>query len=174
MSHMGIVRAFGQVASHLASHLPAGEGYGAGVSVGVPVSVVVLVGTLVAVGVAYSSTVGSAPGVGVGGEVGVGETAGKRAIAAAVRCWASHSSNFLLRASCSCTSVLSTVRLFTLAESLGGVESLIEHPAIMTHASVPPEVRNELGLTDNLIRISAGIESVDDLIEDLDRALAAV
>lgn len=70
--------------------------------------------------------------------------------------------------------VLSTVRLFTLAESLGGVESLIEHPAIMTHASVPPEVRNELGLTDNLIRISAGIESVDDLIEDLDRALAAV
>ena len=70
--------------------------------------------------------------------------------------------------------VLSTVRLFTLAESLGGVESLIEHPAIMTHASVPPEVRNELGLTDNLIRISAGIESVDDLIEGLDRALAAV
>ncbi len=67
---------------------------------------------------------------------------------------------------------LERVQLFSLAESLGGVESLIEHPAIMTHASVPPEVRAEIGLTDNLIRVSAGIESARDLIEDLDRALA--
>lgn len=66
---------------------------------------------------------------------------------------------------------LERVELFSLAESLGGVESLIEHPAIMTHASVPPEVRAGIGLTDNLIRVSAGIESAKDLIEDLDRAL---
>jgi cystathionine beta-lyase/cystathionine gamma-synthase len=54
---------------------------------------------------------------------------------------------------------------------LGGVESLIEHPAIMTHASVPPEVRAQIGLTDNLIRVSVGIEAVEDLIADLDQAL---
>jgi len=66
---------------------------------------------------------------------------------------------------------LESVRLFTLAESLGGVESLIEHPAIMTHASVPPEVRAQIGLTDNLIRVSVGIENVEDLIRDLDQAL---
>ncbi|MCC7433251.1 MAG: cystathionine gamma-synthase [Methanoregulaceae archaeon] len=66
---------------------------------------------------------------------------------------------------------LSTVKLHTLAESLGGVESLIEHPAIMTHASVPPEVRAQIGLTDNLIRVSVGIEAVEDLIADLDQAL---
>lgn len=66
---------------------------------------------------------------------------------------------------------LEKVKLFTLAESLGGVESLIEHPAIMTHASVPPEVRAQIGLTDNLIRISVGIENVDDIIADLDQAL---
>lgn len=69
---------------------------------------------------------------------------------------------------------LSTVKLHTLAESLGGVESLIEHPAIMTHASVPPEVRAQIGLTDNLIRVSVGIEAVEDLIADLDQAFAAV
>jgi cystathionine gamma-lyase len=69
---------------------------------------------------------------------------------------------------------LSSVRLFTLAESLGGVESLIEHPAIMTHASVPKEVRESIGLTDSLIRISVGIEGVDDLLRDLDQALNAV
>jgi cystathionine gamma-lyase len=68
---------------------------------------------------------------------------------------------------------LETVELFTLAESLGGVESLIEHPAIMTHASIPREIRESIGLTDSLIRISAGIENVNDLIEDLDRALNA-
>lgn len=68
---------------------------------------------------------------------------------------------------------LSSVRLFTLAESLGGVESLIEHPAIMTHASLPPERRAALGISDTLIRISVGIEHVDDLIEDLSQALDA-
>ena len=65
---------------------------------------------------------------------------------------------------------LTKVKLFALAESLGGVESLIEHPAIMTHASVPKNVRESIGLTDNLIRLSVGIENVEDLIEDLDQA----
>ncbi len=69
---------------------------------------------------------------------------------------------------------LEAVRVFTLAESLGGVESLIEHPAIMTHASVPEETRRELGISDTLIRLSVGIEDTDDLIADLDQALAAV
>jgi cystathionine gamma-lyase len=67
--------------------------------------------------------------------------------------------------------VLQRTRLFSLAESLGGVESLIEHPAIMTHASLPAEVRKDLGIEDTLIRISVGIENVEDLIEDLDQAL---
>ena len=66
---------------------------------------------------------------------------------------------------------LERTELFTLAESLGGVESLIEHPAIMTHASIPPEIRKELGIDDGLVRLSVGIEAVDDLIEDLDNAL---
>ena len=66
---------------------------------------------------------------------------------------------------------LSKVKLFSLAESLGGVESLIEHPAIMTHASIPKKTREELGITDGLIRVSVGIENVDDLIEDLKKAL---
>ena len=64
-------------------------------------------------------------------------------------------------------------RIFALAESLGGVESLIGHPASMTHASVPPEMRRALGLTDSLVRLSVGIEDVDDLIADLEQALAA-
>ncbi len=68
---------------------------------------------------------------------------------------------------------LERCELFTLAESLGGVESLISHPASMTHASVPPEVRRSLGLGDSLVRLSVGIEDVDDLIADLDRALQA-
>ncbi len=68
--------------------------------------------------------------------------------------------------------VVSKTELFTLAESLGGVESLIEHPAIMTHASVPKESRDLLGISDTLIRISVGIEDVDDLIQDLKQALA--
>ena len=63
--------------------------------------------------------------------------------------------------------------LFALAESLGGVESLIEHPAIMTHASVPPEVRAQLGIGDGLVRLSVGIEDVNDLMADLEEALAA-
>ncbi len=65
---------------------------------------------------------------------------------------------------------LERVKLFSLAESLGGVESLVEHPAIMTHASVPKEIREELGIHDNLIRLSVGIENVDDLIQDLENA----
>lgn len=68
--------------------------------------------------------------------------------------------------------IVERVRLFALAESLGGVESLIGHPASMTHASVPPEMRQAMGLTDSLIRLSVGIEDPDDLIEDLDRAMA--
>ncbi len=68
---------------------------------------------------------------------------------------------------------LESVQVFTLAESLGGVESLIEHPAIMTHASVPQAVRESLGITDTLIRLSVGIESEEDLLDDLERALAA-
>lgn len=70
--------------------------------------------------------------------------------------------------------VLSGPEVFTLAESLGGVESLIEHPASMTHASIPPEERRKIGLTDSLIRLSVGVEEGDDLIDDLDRALAKV
>jgi cystathionine gamma-lyase len=65
---------------------------------------------------------------------------------------------------------LRACRLFTCAESLGGVESLIEHPAIMTHASVPPEQRARLGIVDGFIRISVGVEDVEDLIADLDQA----
>lgn len=67
---------------------------------------------------------------------------------------------------------LEKVQLFSLAESLGGVESLIEHPAIMTHASIPAEHRKTLGIDDGLVRLSVGIEHVDDLIEDLKQALA--
>ena len=63
--------------------------------------------------------------------------------------------------------------LFTLAESLGGVESLVNHPAVMTHASVPAERRAELGITDSLVRLSVGVEGVEDLRADLERALAA-
>jgi cystathionine gamma-lyase len=68
---------------------------------------------------------------------------------------------------------LEGVRIFACAESLGGVESLIEHPAIMTHASVPRETRERLGIADGLIRVSAGIEGADDLVRDLERGLAA-
>lgn len=66
---------------------------------------------------------------------------------------------------------LKSLELFTLAESLGGVESLIEHPAIMTHASLPAETRRALGIDDGLVRISVGIEDADDLIADLKQAL---
>jgi len=68
---------------------------------------------------------------------------------------------------------LERCEVFSLAESLGGVESLVDHPAIMTHASVPEEQRANLGISDQLVRLSVGIEAVDDLIEDLDQALAS-
>ncbi|MFQ5670809.1 MAG: trans-sulfuration enzyme family protein [Acidobacteriota bacterium] len=68
---------------------------------------------------------------------------------------------------------LNAVRVHALAESLGGVESLACHPATMTHAAVPPSQREKMGLTDGLVRISVGIEDIDDLLEDVDRALAA-
>ena len=68
--------------------------------------------------------------------------------------------------------VLERFQVFTLAESLGGVESLVNHPAIMTHASVPKEVREAGGVTDSLIRLSVGVEDLDDLIADLEQALA--
>jgi cystathionine gamma-lyase/cystathionine beta-lyase/cystathionine gamma-lyase/homocysteine desulfhydrase len=70
--------------------------------------------------------------------------------------------------------LLNHVRLMALAESLGGVETLISHPATMTHASVPPERRQKIGITEGLVRVSAGIEDVEDLKEDLDQALAHV
>ena len=69
------------------------------------------------------------------------------------------------------TDFLKKTKIFSLAESLGGVESLIEHPALMTHASVPSEVRDKIGITDGLIRLSVGIESVEDLIDDINQAL---
>jgi cystathionine gamma-lyase len=68
--------------------------------------------------------------------------------------------------------VLTATHLFALAESLGGVESLVGHPATMTHASIPREERLKVGLTDSLIRLSVGVEDVDDLIADLAQALA--
>jgi cystathionine beta-lyase/cystathionine gamma-synthase len=70
--------------------------------------------------------------------------------------------------------VLESVRLCTLAESLGGVETLISHPATMTHASVLPETRARLGITDGLVRISVGLEEVEDIIADLDQALGKI
>jgi cystathionine gamma-lyase len=71
------------------------------------------------------------------------------------------------------TRLVEHTNIFVLAESLGGVESLIGHPASMTHASVPPAMRHAMGLTDSLIRLSCGVEDADDLIQDLDRAIRA-
>ena len=71
----------------------------------------------------------------------------------------------------SATKFLERTELFSLAESLGGVESLIEHPAIMTHASMPPEIREEIGISDGLVRLSVGIESIDDLMLDIENSL---
>jgi cystathionine gamma-lyase len=68
--------------------------------------------------------------------------------------------------------MLERTELFTLAESLGGVESLIEHPAIMTHASIPQDARADLGISDSMIRLSVGVEDVGDLIADLEQALS--
>ena len=73
-----------------------------------------------------------------------------------------------------CKKLLGKLRVFTLAESLGGVESLIEHPASMTHASIPRERRIEKGIKDNLIRVSVGIEDSQDLVEDLERGFKTV
>jgi len=67
--------------------------------------------------------------------------------------------------------ILGKFRVFALAESLGGVESLIEHPAIMTHASIPKDMREKIGIADGLIRLSVGVEHVDDLIADIENAL---
>ena len=67
--------------------------------------------------------------------------------------------------------ILKNVKIFTLGESLGGVESLISHPASMTHGSVPKEEREAMGLTDSLIRFSVGIEDIEDLIGDLEQAI---
>jgi cystathionine beta-lyase/cystathionine gamma-synthase len=68
--------------------------------------------------------------------------------------------------------LLNHVKLCSLAESLGGVETLISHPATMTHSSIPAEVRQKVGITDGLVRLSVGIEDAEDLIADLDAALA--
>jgi cystathionine gamma-synthase len=70
--------------------------------------------------------------------------------------------------------VLRTLRWFTLAESLGGVESLVAHPASMTHASMTPEARLRAGITDGVIRLSIGIEAPEDLVADLDQALSTL
>ena len=70
--------------------------------------------------------------------------------------------------------LMESVELFSLAESLGGVESLINHPASMTHASIPKEERIKNGLSDSLIRLSVGVEDIEDLLADLDKALAKV
>jgi cystathionine beta-lyase/cystathionine gamma-synthase len=69
--------------------------------------------------------------------------------------------------------VLNAVRLCRLVEHVGSVETLITHPATMTHGDVPPEQRRRVGITDGLVRLSVGLERVDDIVEDLDRALAA-
>jgi cystathionine gamma-lyase/cystathionine beta-lyase/cystathionine gamma-lyase/homocysteine desulfhydrase len=70
--------------------------------------------------------------------------------------------------------MLKRVKICTLGESLGGVETLISHPATMTHAAIGAEARERLGITDGLVRISVGIEDVDDLLGDLDQALSAI
>ena len=70
--------------------------------------------------------------------------------------------------------MLKNVRLCSLAESLGGVETLISHPATMTHAALGEKGRREIGLTDGMVRLSVGIEDVDDIMADLDQALAAI
>ena len=70
--------------------------------------------------------------------------------------------------------LLNHVKLCSLAESLGGVETLISHPALMTHASIPPDIRQKIGITDGLVRLSVGIEDVEDLIADLDQALSKI
>jgi len=72
------------------------------------------------------------------------------------------------------THVMNTLKLFRLAESLGAVESMVTHPATMTHAAVPKEEREARGFSDGLVRLSVGIEDIDDLIEDLEQALSGI
>jgi cystathionine beta-lyase/cystathionine gamma-synthase len=72
------------------------------------------------------------------------------------------------------TRLLRGLKLFILAESLGGVESLIEHPWTMTHVSMPEEARRKSGITENLVRVSVGLEHIDDLVADLDQAFVNV
>jgi cystathionine beta-lyase len=79
--------------------------------------------------------------------------------------------NFKSGAKTDAVEFLESLKVFTLAESLGGVESLANHPALMTHASIPEDKRRETGITDDLVRLSVGIEDADDLIEDLRQAL---
>ena len=67
----------------------------------------------------------------------------------------------------------SKLKVFSLAESLGGVESLVNHPELMTHASVPPDHRKKIGITSDLVRFSVGIEHVDDLVQDIKQAIEA-
>jgi cystathionine beta-lyase/cystathionine gamma-synthase len=69
---------------------------------------------------------------------------------------------------------LNSVELMALAESLGGVETLISHPASMTHASVPPARRADIGITEDMVRVSVGIEDIDDLLADVEQALARI
>jgi len=69
---------------------------------------------------------------------------------------------------------LSELNIFTLAESLGSVESLAEHPAMMTHFSVPPEVRKQLGINDGFLRLAVGVEDINDLINDIEQALSKI
>ena len=79
--------------------------------------------------------------------------------------------SFELKESCNIQKFFSALRLIALAESLGGVESLVCHPASMTHASIPYEIRQQVGITDGLIRLSVGIEHADDLRADLANAI---
>lgn len=78
---------------------------------------------------------------------------------------------FVLKEGYSYKKFIESLEVITFGESLGGVESLVSHPATMTHASIPPEIRKQVGIVDNLIRLSVGIENVEDLIEDIDRAI---
>lgn len=79
--------------------------------------------------------------------------------------------SFVLKEEYDYKSFFKNIKLVTLAESLGGVESLVCHPATMTHAAIPKDIREKVGIVDELIRLSVGIENVDDLIEDLKNAI---
>ena len=79
--------------------------------------------------------------------------------------------SFVLKEGYSYKNFIESLELITFGESLGGVESLVSHPATMTHASIPAEIRKKVGIVDNLIRLSVGIENVEDLIKDIDRAI---